>query len=395
MAGQHATLSPSSAHRRILCPGSLAASKGAPNESSIYAAEGTAYHDIAARALCYHKSCLDYVGRTFTADGYEFTITDEDAGHAQTYVDAIRRLPGIQHYEMRLDTSPVVGVPGQGGTGDAVTLDLDHATVHVDDLKFGRGEIVNAQGNAQLLEYGAAALMMFAEVAEWKYLRVAIHQPRVNHYSEWIYPIEEVLQWVRENQPIEQQAYRLWESGSPDEIRAAMAPSEKACRWCPIKGTCAARAEYMMAQFPIDHPTTILEMSDAQLADARNKVADMQDWCSAVEAEALRRALAGVELPGWKLVDGKKGARKWTDAQHAEARLLAALKDAAYKPREIITPTEAEKRMKKAKALAAWEEIQCIIEQADGKKSLAPADDPRVAIAVTPVEFGLDESGAI
>jgi hypothetical protein len=396
-------LSPSSAHRRILCPGSLAACKLAgvtESEASEYSAEGTVYHDIAARALCYGKSCASYVGQKMKADGFEFTINEDDAAHAQSYVDAIRRLPGRQMYEFRLDLSEPLGIEGQGGTGDAVTLDFEHGTIHVDDLKFGRGEIVHARDNPQLMEYGIGALHAFEMLAEWTHVRVGIHQPRVGHYSEWTYTVEELRAWFADTaRPAERRAHELWLSGSADEVAAALLPSDEACRWCPIKGSCAARANYVMGMFPVDPPEQPITMTDDALAAARSQVADIQDWCSAIEAEALRRALAGTKLPGWKIVDGKKGARKWVDEAVALEALTTYLGDKAFKDPEIVTPTEAEKRLKRAakekpELADAYSTLAGNIAQADGSKALVPEDDPRVATVVTPVEFALDAPNA-
>ena len=49
----HAVLSPSSAHRWIACPGSVAlvATAGAPDTGSVSADEGTAAHEMAERIL--------------------------------------------------------------------------------------------------------------------------------------------------------------------------------------------------------------------------------------------------------------------------------------------------------------------------------------------------------
>jgi hypothetical protein len=390
---EHSILSPSSAHRRVRCPGSLAACKGITGETSEYAAEGTAYHEVAADVLAapedWSRNCADWIGQEIEIDGFKFIIDAENAAYAQVYVDAIRRIPGALLVEVRLDTSSVVGVDGQGGTGDAIVLDYEHHIIHVNDLKFGRGEIVYANGNEQMLEYGAAALHMFQDVGEWAFVKVAIHQPRVDHYDEKLYSIRELEDWVHAHRPLEQRAFELYEHGTPEQIRAALVPGDKQCRWCPIKGSCAARSEAMLVQFPVIGAPVNIEMTDAEIGAARDRVDDIERWCSEIQAESLRRALVGRAIPGWKLVAGRAGARKWADDQmnRVEGCLKTVLGDGAYKPSVLISPADAEKKLKKIPE--TWALVLPAITQADGTKALARLDDRRDALVVSTVEFNV------
>lgn len=402
MAGEHSVLSPSKGAMILRCAAALAAGKNVPNESSQYAAEGTAYHEIAAKALqrtgpvndtWTGDMCADYVGKIVEADGFKFTIDEENAAHAQTYVDAIRKIPGAQYYEVRLDTSAVVGVAGQGGTGDAVTLDYEASTIHVDDLKFGRGEVVFAEKNEQLLQYGAAALNQYALFHDWKFVKLGIHQPRLHHYSEHIYTVEEVRAWVEANKPKFQLAHSLYVE--PTKLLSEhFSPGEKQCRWCPIRGSCHARSQMFLAQFPITEvvmPVTAL--SDAKLAETRSRVDALEQWCSDIKAEAhTRGVLLGRHLPGWKVVNGRMGNRKWDDPAAVEHQMVRDIGDQAFKPKEIVTPAEAEKRYKKAKA--DFINVQLHITQAEGAKSLVRDDSPKQAVTTGHVEFPVQEAQA-
>lgn len=396
----HSVLSPSGAPRRVRCAGSLAACKGVPNPATVYGAEGTAYHLVAATALLNNcdaaSAWTDYIepstdGKHIAVDGFDIAITEDNLAHVNTYLEAVRRLPGTRMVEVRVDTSPVVGVPGQSGTADCLTLDFENATIHVDDLKFGQGVQVYCKLNEQLLEYAAAALEMYREFHDWQFIRVGIHQPRINHYDEHTYTLEEVETWVKYTRPVEQLAYRLWESGTPEEIYAELVPGPKQCQFCPIKGTCRKRTESIVEQFPTT-PKVDLQMSDADIAAAYARVAEIESWCHDISVEALRRARTGAAMPGFKLVAGRKGDRKWFDAGTVEPVLVAALGDAAYQPRSIITPPAAEKLLKKAKP-DFWETVNNQIVSEDGKLMLVSKDDRRAAVAAPGlVNFALDQS---
>jgi len=404
MSGEHSILSPSKGAMILRCAAALAAGKGEPNLPSEYAAEGTAYHQVAAEVLSAlqnepydHQNqwqhCAGHVGQVVEADGFKFTIDEENAAYAQTYVDAIRRIPGVQLYEVRLDTSAVTGVVGQGGTGDAVTLDYEHDTIHVDDLKFGRGEVVFAEKNEQLIQYGAAALLKYALMHDWKFVKLGIHQPRLNHYSEHVLTVAEVHAWIAENKPKFQRAYALYQD--PSKITAAdYVPGEKQCRWCPIRGKCAARANQFLAQFPVSPPgppqPAVVTLTDEALAAARDRVDAIEQWCADIKAEAHTRAvMLGKHLPGWKVVNGRAGNRKFDNTELAEVQMKSDIGDAAYKPLAIITPAEAEKQYKKAKKDVSV--LVPMISQAEGAKSLVRDDSPKQAVAVAQVEFPIQE----
>lgn len=391
MAGLHALLSPSKAHRDSRCVAALAACRDIVDKPSQYAAEGTAYHEIAAKVLELGADwqCANYVGEVITADGFSFTIDEDNAAYAQRYVDAVRRLPGRQFYEVKLDTSEVIGVPGQSGTGDAVTLDYQHLTIHVDDLKFGRGEVVYACGNEQLMIYGAAALRRYEIMADWKFVRLGIHQPRVNHYSEHTYTVEELEAEIARIRPNLQKAYALYQN-PPADLTPFMTPTEKGCRWCPIRGSCAARTKQVVDMFPVVSQAKPVQMSDADLAAARDKVDQIEQWCSDIKEEAHKRAVfEGRTLPGWKVVEGRAGNRKWTDDAKAESALTELLADAAYKPRTIISPTDAQKAFKKAQV--DFTVMAPLITQAPPSKSLVREENPKAPVAAG-VEFPMQEA---
>lgn len=391
MAGEHSVLSPSKGEMILNCPAALGASKGVKDEPSKFAAEGTAYHEVASDVLEALNSgqdveCADAVGHVFHADGFQFVIDEQNAAHAQRYVDNVRALGGLQFYEQKLDTSDVVGVDGQGGTADAVILDFENDTIRIRDLKFGQ-RLVYAPNNKQYLQYGAAAWFKYALLHDWKFIEVGTEQPRKNHFDTHTYPIEEVSEWIAENKPKFQRAYELYLD--PSKITPAdFNPTEKGCEWCPIRGSCAARNQKFIDLFPKVAQTPTIQMNNTQLAEARDLVEKFEAWASSIKAEAHRRAVVqGEKLPGWKVVQGRRGNRKWS-GEGVENILVSGLGDKAYKPRELISPSEAEKKLKKHSAL--WDTLQPLITQSEGALCLEREDTTKPEIK-TGLEFPIHE----
>jgi hypothetical protein len=91
----------------------------------------------------------------------------------------------------------------------------------------------------------------------------------------------------------------------------------------------------------------------------------------------------GTVIPGFKLVRGKMGKRVWINKTLAESALEGELGAHAFAPREIISPTEAEKLLKKK----GYEPLKKLVTQAEGSLTLAPVTDTRDAVKLP--EFGI------
>ena len=134
--------------------------------------------------------------------------------------------------------------------------------------------------------------------------------------------------------------------------------------------------------------TPTAEFRPDGIAVALSKVDMIEDWCAAVRAEAHRRLTAGDDVPGYKLVQGKRGNRSWSDAAAAEEALKAyRLKTEEMYDLKLISPTSAEK-LAKSKVIGPrqWPKLQALITQTEGKPAVAPASDSRPSITVAPVE---------
>lgn len=401
MAGSHSLLAPSAAHRWSLCPGSIAACRDESDKSGEDAASGTLTHSMGQAALIvYTEGGIPVgepkspwrVGTEHEVEGYKFTIDQDRIDRVMAYRDGVAREPGRLFIERQLDLSNVLGVPNQGGTGDAITLNTEIKRIIVGDLKDG-AEVVYAKDNPQLILYALAALDRFSMVCDWVDVKVAIHQPRMHHYDEWIYTVAELMEWQKKLRGAAQEAYALYNVGTPQQILTSLTPGGAQCRWCPIRGKCKARTAAVLALFPLDdveEPEVHL-LTDQDLAAALKQVDEIENWCRDIGTEALKRALAGIKIPAFKLARGRKGNRSWRDDAEAGAMLEMLLPvDQCYKPRKPVSPAEAEKSLKRIGT--SVQPLAPLITQSDGALSLVREDDPRAAVDAPKVEFPEDNA---
>lgn len=420
---EHARLSPSSAHRWMTCPGSVLLESTQPDTSSSFADEGTAAHFLASECLEQKVDAVSFKGRTilvghkitdWLTDGWTagekvstFEVDADMASYVQVYVDAIRRKAEGNDLmvEVKVDFSRFVGVPDQFGTSDAIVLSADGETMDVDDLKYGRGVRVDAEGNEQMMLYALGAYDQFEALGDIKQVRVTIHQPRLDHVSEWSITTDELLAFGLRAKDAAQKAVDILDTGIYDTTE--LVPGDKQCKFCKAKATCPKLAEFVQDELgadfesltaqPYDAPRAVAALTDDCLPLAMNAVDLIEGWCKAVRGETERRLLAGTPVSGWKLVQGKQGNRAWTDAKVAEETLKTMrIKHEEMYNYSVISPTDAEK-LAKAKIIGPrqWPALQQIITRSAGKPSVAPESDKREALVLrTADDFETVDEGA-
>jgi hypothetical protein len=378
----HAKLSPSGAHRWMRCPGSVALEAPFPDNSNRYSAEGTLAHDLAAH---YFQDAVDphtLVGTEATVDGFDFTISKEMAAFVMDYAKLVREYAegGILLVEKRVDFSPVIGVPDSFGTSDAIIIKGDELIVV--DLKFGMGVKVDATENEQLQLYALGALNDFGILADFTMVTMVIHQPRLNHVSEWTIPVEQLREFGEDA--------RLAAVEVLDHETPRLEAGEKQCRFCKAKAVCPALNDSVSlatagvataADFAEFLPTLV----EDELSTAMSRVELVEQWCKGIRAEVERRLLAGTSVEGYKLVAGRKGNRAWADAAEAERIMKKSfrMRDDDMYEQVLISPTAAEKLLKDTPK--RWARVQDLIQRGEGRPSVAPATDKRPALAIASV----------
>jgi hypothetical protein len=419
VSGKHALYSPSGFGALMLCPAKPAMERGLLDVSSEFADEGTGAHFLGAE--CLRQDTTPVIGDVIAVhaegtcdwldgmpktnrhpDSRYFTVDADFAKHVQTYIDVVRDYQGPDgelFVEQPLPIDHITGEEDAEGTGDAIILRGDE--IIVIDLKFGRGVEVSAEDNPQLKLYALGALAKFDLVGEIRRARMVICQPRAGGTSEAVATVEELQAWADEKaRPAAQLAQRVYALKNIGEVEALCKPHEDACRFCkakPCRAMDAAVQDALQREFTdlttANEPErdAIVETSVAT-ADAAGALGAKMDavplvemWCKAVRARVEKHLIEGRAVAGYKLVEGKRGNRKWADEVEAEKALKAMrLKKEQMYSFEVISPTAAEKLLKPTPK--RWKKVQALITQNDGKPSVAPVADKRPALQVQPLE---------
>lgn len=378
----HSLYSPSAAHRWTVCPGSIVLEADCPDTSSEHADEGTAAHEVASLVLSgVHASTDDLLGRR--VDVHErktVAVTDEMAGYVQEYVDYVRELAtdGLLMVEQRVHFGEMIGADDAEayGTADAVVIVDSH--MHVIDLKYGRGHKVAAEGNLQLALYALGCLQEYSAIADITEITMTIHQPRAGGVSSWTVTRAE-LEKIAEK-TLKPAVKGVVKARKAKAVEKYLKPSTAACQWCKAKASCPALRQWVQDRTAmdfedLDQVPDVRQFKTDALAQAMKATDLVEAWVRAVRTEVERRLHAGEDVTGFKLVEGRKGARRWSDEAAAEEHLVAALQGAAYE-RKLLTPAAAEKALKKHEL---WPVLAELTQQSAGSPTVAPADDKRPA----------------
>jgi hypothetical protein len=394
------------------CPGSVRATEGLPDDTSDAAAEGTAAHELAAyclennvepstflemwvdtRARDGAPKFVDLSEEPEGEDALRFhLINDEMVDSVEMYVNHVRGLPGELSVEQRLDITHIH--PDIFGTGDAIIFDEEHAHLHVVDLKYGRGVVVEADENPQAVLYGSGAARRYHNRKIEK-LTVYIVQPRAPHAKGPIRKYEIDLLGL-----FDHETDLTVKAAATDDPNAVF----KAGPWCAdtfckLQATCAVNRAYRLAQAAAEFGTVDEEtvfpdvetLTPEQEARVLREADGLLAYTKAVQARAHANAIAGRPPEGFKLV-AKRANRKWLNEDEAKAKMLE-LAIEPYRPAKLKSPAMAESgfpgknKEQRQKAMAAY------VTKISSGTNLVPISDPRPAVkADAASEFGAVET---
>ena len=370
---KHAKLSASGSARWLACTGSVKAESQFPNTSSSYAMEGTTAHSLAERCLTEDITPNYYLNKQL--DGY--TVDDEMVDNVAAYVAYVKSFSGIHFYEVRVDFSE--WIPEGFGTSDAIVIDNKTNTVHVIDLKYGKGVPVDAENNSQGMLYALGVLSEYGFIYDIDTVVIHIYQPRIKNYSSWVISANDLYKWA------EWAKQRAEEALQDDAPRT---PSDKACQWCKAKATCKALLDHthkiIMHDFDeLDNikPDTLTERELKVVMDNAKLI---KSWLDAVESHIFDKLNNGEAFDGYKLVEGRS-SRAWINEEETAKVLSEKLSADEMFKHTLISPAAAEKLLKTQKSI-----LEGLVMKSEGKPTLVQSCDKRDAINKANVFDALD-----
>ncbi len=368
----HALLGPSSASRWMACPPSARLCESVEEKESDYAKEGSLAHEIGEiklkRKLMPHVLSAQKFGALMKKLKEHGLYQEEMQGYTDEYVDFV-----MESY-CGSETTPFIAieqkvsfeeyVPGGFGTADCILIYGD--TLHVIDFKYGKGVLVQAEENKQMLLYALGAYLEYNFLYEFKNIKMSIVQPRLNNIDSWECSIDYLLEF----------AELAKEKGALADIGDGEFNAGEHCKFCGIKISCRERAErnLELAKYEFKKPP---EISNEELGEILKKAQDLVAWANDLKDYALAEVLKGNEVNGWKAVNGRT-SRAFTDTDEAIKVLIDnGTKEEMLYERKYLTLAQMEKVIGKKEFNETLKEYIVVN---PGKPTLALASDKRPAI---------------
>lgn len=375
MPDKHSMLGPSAAHRWLLCTPSARLCEGIPETPSPYAEKGRLAHEIAELKLKKYSTPMPVRSYNAALNKLKKNAIYEEEMDKNTdiYLEFIKSLA------LAYSSSPLISVekevhyeeyaPDGFGTADCILIGDN--IIHVIDYKNGSGVPVSPTENVQMKLYALGAYLMYQAIYGGLVdtVRMSIVQPNTSGDAceTWETPLTDLMGWTETIRTPAQLAHKG---------EGSFAPGEKQCRFCKAKNLCRARKDYNLASeefMPMIPPL----ITDAEVGEILSRTRDLAKYVKDLEAYALRRSLEGVEIPGWKAVEGRAN-RTFSDIDAAFTHLttLGYAENLFYERKPItLTAVEAIIGKKEFK-----EKLADFVIVPPGKPTLAEAKDKRPAV---------------
>jgi Protein of unknown function (DUF2800) len=324
----HSILPPSSAFRRMLCPGSRALEKLYPQSSNRHSIEGQIAHHVAALAV---TERLMKPGEMTPLGVVDSDMVEGAKLYAHT-INLAKSHPGHSvHVETKIDIKSIHDECW--GTCDAWYY--SNKRLYVWDYKYGH-KIVEPEGNWQLIAYAAGILdILFLEPIQE--VNLVIVQPRGYTANSL------VRTWrttINELQPYFDRL-RLSEAEAMKE-NAPLTPSAKACEWCNARMHCPALQK--KTSEPIQPLQETLEITNEKLSvnlkEINERIALLTSLQTILSAIAVERIVAGQSVPGFFLESGR-GSQVWKSSPEEVIQIGQLFGCELQKPIDVITPKQA------------------------------------------------------
>jgi hypothetical protein len=339
------------------------AAEAYPQQDTDFTREGTIAHEVAEHVAKYWDEGIDWLATTWSDD-----VTQEMVECAIGYADYIQEQiesdDAIVLLEQRVDFSP--WVPDGFGTCDCILIQGD--TLTIIDYKYGVGVQVDAKDNPQMKLYALGALNDYGFAYDVKRVEMHIFQPRIDNISRDELTVAELLGWADKTvKPTAEKAAKGKGTHSPGEH----------CRFCPHAGRCRSLTK-LCTEYVETHSLRVAVpvLAPHEVAEVLKMEPLISLWLKRVRDQALTTMLDGGEIPGFKVVEGKQGNRKWAGDLEVNAVLQPLYSVEEYTETKLLTVAQMEKALGKARVA---ELLGSLITREPGKPTIAPETDKRPA----------------
>ncbi|MES3001355.1 MAG: DUF2800 domain-containing protein [Pseudomonadota bacterium] len=380
MAAHAKWFRPSMAAQIIDCAASLRHTNHLPDTTRIDAAWGSVAHELTERVCTLGGVASMHVGEVIEHDGFQITVDDEMAEAVTRCVALAALTPGEHYIETRVDISrwcPPTDPEGKPLEAQFGTTDFAACApgwLRMKDWKFGKGVQVYAERNPQMALYALGFLNEWDWLYDFQKIEIEIVQPRLDWIDTWIVSKADLLafgEYIKEKFTL---------AMLPD---APFGPTEKACKFCKLNGTCRAQQDHLNAitalafddiEGEFEYDPNVL--TDPELVQAWRLRGLYNGRIKEIERILIGKMMRDEPLPGLKTVEGKT-RRKWKSEDEARAFLTnkMQLDIDAIAPRKLVSPAQIEKRM----PLPVKMQLEQFWMKPTGRPTLADAKDKRPA----------------
>lgn len=420
-AADHALLSPSAAKKWLGCAASLACEVGIPNESGAAAVNGTAMHTLSECALNAIKD--GYQGQDFDVAKFfapvaservvvrnegkgpmviaageqpgDVLVTDDFVSQVSKYVNycaPIMSAAEVVEIESRVSLTRILhpGFEYNGakletfGTADFVALlrniqpitGLEGGyTLIVGDLKTGRHKVTAAE-NKQMMLYALGLLRKYRLSYDISAVKLFIFQPYAGGADEWDTTPTALEHFAKFASKQALKALDAYQRGKKGLTPADFRPSNDACQWCRFSEKCNAKVKAASRAMEVMADIGGIELTPDVLKAEWDKLPLMRQHIADIEKAMYTHLMAGKQMDGLKLVEGRPGNRAWSDTAAVEEYMKGTPKAELMYKQSLLAPTEAEKVLK---GTGYWGVIEKFVARKPGQPSIAAADDKRPA----------------
>lgn len=326
---KHALLSPSSAHRWLVCPGSVEANRAKPRTSNEHALLGTTAHSLLEVCQRLEEDPAGYVGSVVDKET-GITVTEEMAeavNYALEYVnDLVAANPGAQVLiERPVYPGLLLGLKKDllWGTPDIqVLLPTELVTI---DYKHGVGVAVDVKDNPQIKLYHAGG-MHAAPAGRYRRYRSVVIQPRLprrHPVQEHTLTAKQLSTWIDEEvRPV-----------IPIALSdAAPRVAGEHCRFCYASGNCEAQMGQKLEKAAREFTEEPKDLGPKRIAELLEMADAVEIAINDLRAHATALVHAGKRIPGWEK-DWTKPRKVWAD----EETVIKIAKKLGLTPRDIYT----------------------------------------------------------